>query len=133
MIKGTGIDILEIPRMVKLLEKGAVFKDKVFSKMECDYCEKQGVPSQSYAGKFAAKEAFLKAIGTGWRGEIQLCEIEIENNDLGMPHLRLIGKTKKILSRFESCVFHVSISHTAQYAVAMVIVEDGNTTLQQGS
>lgn len=123
MIAGTGIDILEIPRIEKLLEKGELFISKVFSDAECAYCEKQGKPAQSFAGRFAAKEAFLKAIGTGWRGEIELFEIEIINTDFGKPQLELIGKTAKLLAQFDSATFHVSISHTDQYATAMVIIE----------
>ncbi len=124
MIKGTGIDIVEVARIEKLLAKGKVFIDKVFSENECVYCEKQGVPAQSYAGKFAAKEAFLKAIGTGWRGEIALNEIEILNDELGKPILQIRGETIKSAPNLSTNTLHVSISHTTQYAVAMVIIEN---------
>ena len=123
MIKGTGIDIVEVGRIDRLLAKGKLFSDKVFSQIECDYCERQGVPSQSYAGKFAVKEAFLKAIGTGWRGEIALHEIQTINDELGKPHLEIIGKSKEVIPNLDKVVLHASISHTNQYAVAMVIIE----------
>ena len=123
MIKGTGIDIVEVGRIDRLLEKGKLFTDKVFSQIESDYCQQQGVPSQSYAGKFAAKEAFLKAIGTGWRGEIALNEIQTINDELGKPHLEIIGKSKEVIPDLDIAILHVSISHTDQYAVAMVIIE----------
>jgi len=123
MIKGTGIDIVEIARIGKLLAKGELFTEKVFSKRESAYCEKQGVPVQSYAGKFAAKEAFLKAIGTGWRGEIELHQIEITNDELGKPQLQITGDSKNTLAHFANMIVHVSVSHTNIYAVAQVIIE----------
>lgn len=130
MINGTGIDIVEVVRIEKLLEKGKLFRDKVFSEKESTYCELQGVSAQSYAGKFAAKEAFLKAIGTGWRGEIVLSQIEILNDELGKPFLQIIGETKKKLIEFDQRALHVSISHTDIYAIAMVIVEEVTITKQ---
>jgi|SRR5690554_4646405 len=123
MIKGTGIDIVEVGRIHKLLAKGKIFTDKVFSQIESDYCEKQGVPAQSYAGKFAVKEAFLKAIGTGWRGEIALHEIQTINDELGKPHLEIIGNSKSVIPNLDKMIKHVSISHTDRYAVAMVVLE----------
>lgn len=126
MIKGTGIDIVEVTRIERLLDKGKLFTEKVFSERESRYCAKQGKPAESFAGKFAAKEAFLKAIGTGWRGKIALYEIVILNDELGKPILQLIGETKMALPNLSTAILHVSISHTAEYAVAMVIVEDVN-------
>lgn len=124
MIKGTGIDIVEITRIERLIAKGSTFTEKVFSEKETEYCLAQSKPSESFAGKFAAKEAFLKAIGTGWRGKIALNEIEILNDDLGKPILALIGGTKAELPDLITAILHVTISHSAQYAVAMVILED---------
>ena len=131
MIKGTGIDIVEVGRIDRLLAKGKLFTEKVFSQMECDYCEKQGVPAQSYAGKFAVKEAFLKAIGTGWRGEIVLHEIQTINDELGKPNLEIIGKSKDAIPDLHKAILHVSISHTDQYAVAMVIIESIETRVEK--
>lgn len=127
MIKGTGIDIVEVGRIDKLLAKGKLFTDKVFSQIESDYCNKQGVPAQSYAGKFAVKEAFLKAIGTGWRGELALHEIQTINDELGKPHLEIIGKSKDVIPDLDKVILHVSISHTDRYAVATVIIESLET------
>jgi holo-[acyl-carrier protein] synthase len=124
MIKGTGIDIVEVARIAQSLSRGDNFRKLVFSEEEIAYCEQQGRGHESYAGRFAAKEAFLKALGTGWRGELQFHEVTFINDELGKPYLVLKGKSKTALKAYNDCRIHVSISHTPHYATAMVIIEE---------
>ena len=121
MILGIGTDIIEIERMQRSLSKGEEFKHLVYSKEEIAYCEKQGKSVASYAGRFAAKEAFLKALGTGWVGEMKLYEINILNNDEGKPDFKLFGEVKRVVEAKNN--IHLSISHSNHYATAMVIIE----------
>ena len=123
MIIGIGTDIVEVPRISKSIENEA-FKIKVFSKNEIMYCETKANKAESYAVRFAAKEAFLKALGTGLRGDIALNEIEIVNDDLGKPSINLIGKSAQIIVDKKIKTTHLSLSHTKEMAVAMVVLED---------
>ena len=124
MIKGTGIDIVEVVRIADSLGKGDHFRRLVFSEEEIAYCEKQGKKFESYAGRFAAKEAFLKALGTGWRGELEFHDLIFMNDEWGKPFLVLKGKSKAALEAYAHCKVHVSISHTTHYATAIVIIEE---------
>ena len=91
MILGTGIDIVEIQRIEKLIKKDDAFKLKVFSEEEIIFCEKRS--AESYAGRFAAKEAFMKALGVGWTSNSEFKEISVRADKLGKPYLHLSGKT----------------------------------------
>lgn len=124
MIKGTGIDIVEVERIKKAMEKNDRFKQLVFAAEEIEYCETKGSGFESYAGKFAAKEAFLKAVGTGWRDNTAFHEIVILNDDLGKPFIQLKGATKETMENQKDTLMHVSISHSKHYATAMVIIEE---------
>lgn len=100
------------------------FGERVFTPAEREYCDAKGAAAaQSYAGRFAAKEAFLKAIKTGWRGKITWHDIEILNDGDGVPSLNVKGEAAKILADRGAEVTHLSISHTAEHAVAQVILE----------
>jgi len=127
MIIGTGIDIVRVKRIAKLIsEKKRSFIKKLFTQKEIDYCEEGpniAISSQHYAGRFAAKEAFLKALGTGWRNGISWQDVEIINDKKGKPILTLHGKAKKILQKNNIRNINLSISHTRSDAVAMVILE----------
>ncbi len=122
MIKGIGNDIVEVARLEKSLKRDA-FKEKVFSKSEIAYCDQSGAGVQSYAGKFAAKEAFFKALGTGWRGEVQLNDVEVLNDDLGKPFIHLTSAAMDALGDSGLLTFHVAISHAAGLAIAHVVAE----------
>lgn len=123
MISGTGIDIVEVERIRTSIEKNVRFKSLVFSADEIAYCEQQGSPYENFAGRFAAKEAFFKALGTGWRGNMAFHEVSILNDELGKPAIRLYGKTQAEVAERGNLQLHVSISHTTAYATAMVVVE----------
>lgn len=100
------------------------FAERVFTANERDYCDSKGAAAaQSYAGRFAAKEAFLKAIKTGWRGKITWHDIEVVNDIDGVPALNVTGEAKNILIDRGAVHVHLSISHTAEHAVASVVLE----------
>lgn len=100
------------------------FAARVFTEGERAYCDSKGVAShQSYAGRFAAKEAFLKALKTGWRGKITWLDIEVSLNDDGAPSLVIKNEAARLVEQMDATTIHVSISHTHDHAVAQVILE----------
>ena len=124
MIIGCGIDLVKIERIEKIIKKwGDNFTSRVFTLLEREYCEKKkGNKYQSYAGRFAAKEALLKSLGLGLRG-VNWKDIEIENNELGQSIIETSGKLKKIASEKGVSKYFITISHTKDYAIAQVILE----------
>lgn len=123
MIFGIGTDIIEVERVGKQISKGDGFKEKIFTPNEVKYCESRKNKAQNYAARFAAKEAFFKAIGTGWRRGLTFSEIEVVNNELGKPEINLYGKTKKFVEENRIENIHVSLSHVKNLASAIVILE----------
>ncbi|MBA3600796.1 MAG: holo-ACP synthase [Acidobacteria bacterium] len=124
MIISIGIDIIEVYRIRETISRTTRFAERVFTKSERDYCEAKGAASaQSYAARFAAKEAFLKALKTGWRGKITWHDIEICSDENGVPSLEIRGEAKNILENLGANKIHLSLSHTTQHAVAQVILE----------
>lgn len=123
MIAGIGIDIIEVSRIRKTMGKNAEFKNRIFSENEIRYCESKADPALSFAVRFAAKEAFMKALGTGWNKEVSWVEIETINEEDGPPILKIHGKTKQAMVRrkIESC--YLSLSHEKDYSVACVVLE----------
>ena len=95
MIYGIGIDIIEVSRIKKAIDRNNGFKEKIFSGKEINICEAKANKYQSYAARFAAKEAFMKAYASGWIDGISWNEIEILNHENGAPFLNLINKTKR--------------------------------------
>ena len=124
LIVGCGIDLVKIERIEKIIKKwGDNFTSRVFTLLEREYCEKKkGNKYQSYAGRFAAKEALLKSLGLGLKG-VNWKEIEIENNELGQSIIETSGKLKKIASEKGVSKYFITISHTKDYAIAQVILE----------
>jgi len=124
VIISIGIDIIEVYRIRETLERTPRFAVRVFTEKERAYCEVKGVTSaQSYAARFAAKEAFLKALKTGWRGRITWHDIEIVSNEMGVPSLEIRGEARKILENLGANQIHLTLSHTTEHAVAQVILE----------
>ena len=124
MIVSIGIDIIEIYRIRETLSRTPRFVERVYTKGEREYCESKGAAAaQSYAARFAAKEAFLKALKTGWRGKITWHDIEIVSGDNGVPSLKIIGEARTILENLGANQIHLSLSHTTEHAVAQVILE----------
>ena len=106
------------------MERTPRFAERVFTLAEREYCDSKGVAAaQSYAARFAAKEAFLKALKTGWRGKITWQDIEIVSDDDGVPTLNVTGEAQTILVKLGADRAHLSISHTTEHAVAEVILE----------
>ncbi len=123
MIFGIGIDIIEVPRVEKLTKKADKFVKKIFTQTEIDYCRRFRNGSQNFAGRFAAKEAFLKAMGTGLSNGLKFNEIETVNDHLGKPEITLYGRTKEIFKERKLKFSHVSIAHLKDYATAVVVIE----------
>ena len=125
-IFGIGTDIVNIKRMEKSLKKyGFKFKKKIFSKREILYCEKKKNPSSYYAKRFAAKEAFSKALGTGIRKGVSLKNIEVFNNSKGKPYILLKGDLSKFLKKKinnKKYDIHLSLSDDKPWAQATVII-----------
>jgi holo-[acyl-carrier protein] synthase len=121
MIIGIGTDIIEVERVARAISKEA-FKKKVFSEREISYCESQK-KEESYAARFAAKEAFFKALGTGWRDGMGITEVEILNDELGKPSIHLHGKAEEVFKQKGGTHIHISISHIKTQAIAFVILE----------
>lgn len=123
LIYGTGIDIIETERVGSQVDKSRGFRDKVFTPAEIEYCESRKSRAENYAARFAVKEAFFKALGTGWRGGLAFNEVEVINDDLGKPGLVFYGKTKEYTEKNIFKDIHVTISHIKSIAVALVIIE----------
>ena len=127
MMAGIGTDIVEIDRIAASVGKEQGFREMVFSPLEVAYCEAKTHKYEHYAARFAAKEAFFKAIGTGWKNGTAFNEIEIYNDASGRPHIRLLGATAATLSELTPEKIQVSLSHTATMAIAVVLT--GNSSL----
>jgi len=123
MIAGVGIDMIEVERVATKIGKEAGFRELVFSTREIEYCEKKTNKFQHYAARFAAKEAFLKALGTGWMNGTAFNEIEVINDDNGKPELVLLGKTAEVMAGAGIRGIFVSLSHVKIMATAVVILE----------
>ncbi len=125
MILGTGIDIMEVPRMEASIQRfGQHFLKRVFTEAEIAYCDSKLNRFERYAARFAAKEAALKAIGTGWRGGISWRDVEVQRAKGGKPLLVYSGKAGEVAARLGVRRTWLSMSHTEAYAVAQVIVEE---------
>ena len=122
MIAGIGIDLVSIARMAGKI-KDHSFKEKVFSKVEQEYCDSCTQQAQHYAVRFAAKEAFLKATGKGLAAGHDLKDIEISNDAGGKPIVILRGSFKEMNSKERWSSIHISLSHEGDQAVAIVIIE----------
>lgn len=122
MIIGVGTDIIEISRIKRSLENRHAFLQKLFTKIEIDNFEKRNFRPEFVAGKFAAKEAVAKALGTGFR-DFKFKDIVVENNILGKPIVSLTGKAALIAEKFGDYKIYLSISHSETHAIAYVILE----------
>ena len=124
MIVSIGVDIVEVYRIRDTISRTPRFTERVFTPNERSYCEGRGAAAfQSYAARFAAKEAFLKALKTGWRGKITWHDVEVVSDDQGVPSLAIKGEARHLLQKLGANQIHLSISHTAEHAVAQVILE----------
>jgi holo-[acyl-carrier protein] synthase len=126
-IVGTGVDIVEVKRVEQALTRlatGPRFRQRVFTEAEIAYCESRGRPRyQSYAARFAAKEATMKSMGTGWNRNVGWTEIEVVRERGHAPTIVLHGKAAEFARRCALSRFHLSLSHTTTLAIAYVIAE----------
>lgn len=117
-----GIDLVDCPRIEDMVKRhGERFIDRVFTTAEQKYAQANRNPVEKLAGRFAAKEAILKLLGTGWRGKIAWTDIEIVNNSAGQPEVALAGEVKKIADELGIKHISVSITHTANFAIASAV------------
>lgn len=127
MIVGTGIDIVNIERIERLMVRwGDLFLGRVFTEREIISCQQRTRPPECFAIRFAAKEAFLKAIGWGLRNGIQWTDIEVENDPMGRPLFSFHRKAKEFLESRRIQKALLTLSHERPYAVAHVLLEGRN-------
>jgi len=124
MIIGVGIDIIDVTRVKKVIEKyGSRFIERIFTGKENAYCDSKAKPYIFYAARFAAKEAFLKALGSGLSGGIKWKDIEIDRDNSGKPYANYSGRAKQTADNLGVEKAHLSMAHTSEYAVAIVELE----------
>ena len=117
-----GIDLVDCPRIEEMIKRhGERFIRRIFTAAEQAYAEANKNRIERLAGRFAAKEAVLKLMGTGWRGKIAWTDIEIRNNQAGQPEVTLDGEVKKIADKLGIRHISVSITHTANFAIASAV------------
>ena len=123
MIFGIGIDLVEVDRIREICDKwGVRFTSRIFTKKELDYCNSKKHRYQSLAGRFAAKEALFKTLGTGWNFGMRWKEIEVVNDHLGKPSIVLSGEAARFADKLGIKKVLVSLSHTKQFVVAQVVL-----------
>ena len=124
MIIGMGIDIAEVARIKGAIERhGEVFLRRLFTTREREYCERFKNKYERYAGRFAVKEAAMKALGTGWSRGVRWVDIEVVRQKGGRPTIALEGEAKRFAERLGVKNIALSITHTAEQAYAQVIFE----------
>ncbi len=125
MIVGTGVDLAEVPRIRASVERfGPRFIERVYTPSEIAYVERKANRFERYAARFAAKEAGMKAIGTGWKRGVRWQDFEVINLPSGRPTLRLHGVAAEFATRLGVRNISLSLTHTAEMAMAHVILED---------
>jgi holo-[acyl-carrier protein] synthase len=124
VIVGTGIDICEVPRIRAAMERHIRFRDRVFTDREIAYAESKANRYERYAARFAAKEAAMKALGTGWRGGLGWRDLEVTNLRSGRPTLAFHGIATQIAEKLGARNISLSLTHTAEQAMAFVILEN---------
>ena len=124
MIISIGIDIIEVRRVRETIARTPRFAERVFTAAERAYCESRGaVAAQHYAARFAAKEAALKALQTGWSGGISWQDVEVSAKESGAPLVFFHGRALELYEQSGATAAHISIAHTTEHAIAQVILE----------
>ena len=128
MIISTGVDLAEVDRIQAAIEDpliGRRFRDRVFTERQIAYCEKKRRGKyESYAGRFAAKEAVMKALGRGWGAKVRWLDVEVARALSGKPEIVLRDKTAKLAEELGIRRWALSITHTKQHGLAFVIAQD---------
>lgn len=135
MIYGTGVDLVSIHRMERVIETwGDRFIRRVFTEREAGFCRKRPSPGAAFALRFAAKEAFSKALGTGMRKGLRWTDIEVYNEPSGRPWVKVSGSAAGLLKEKGISGIHVSLSDDGDYGIAMVVLErDARCSMQATS
>ncbi len=124
-IVGSGIDLARIPRFRRFIDEGKfAVLERIFTSAERDYALSRKDPASHFAVRFAAKEAFVKALGTGLRFGLSWQQIEVVRDELGRPSLELSGRALELMAEKGATRSHLSYSHDGDYGVASVILED---------
>lgn len=119
-----GVDIIEIERLRNSIDNVGGFRERVFTETEAAYCEKRNKAKyESYAARFAAKEAVMKALGTGMADGVGWKHIEVVNDEKGKPHAVLTSKAKEIYDVMGARSMDISVSHCGEYAIAYAVIE----------
>jgi holo-[acyl-carrier protein] synthase len=125
MIIGTGVDVVEIPRFRSIIERlKDRFTDRVFTENEQKFCREHRDPIPHFAARFAAKEALFKAVGTGWAKGVTWLDVEVQREGQDAPTMMLRGEAQRLSAAKGTHRIHLSLSHTEQWAVATVILEE---------
>lgn len=123
MVVGLGVDIVEVERIRKALEDQPAMIRRVFTGSEAKYCTGRKNPYQHFAGRFAAKEAALKALGTGWSEGIRWRDVEISSEPSGKPLLHFHGRAHEVFDSLDASTIFLTITHARAYAVAVVVLD----------
>jgi holo-[acyl-carrier protein] synthase len=125
MIIGIGIDIMEVARIKRSIERfGDHFLSRVFNRLEIEYCQSKGNPAVHFAARFAAKEAVVKSLGTGFSEGIKWTDVEIVSpRGGGKPEVKLHSQAQEVLKKMGGKILHLSITHDARYAMAQAVCE----------
>jgi holo-[acyl-carrier protein] synthase len=125
MIVGTGIDIAEVPRIAESIQRfGSRFLRRIFTEDEIRYCDSKANRAERYAARFAAKEAAMKALGTGWSHGVRWRDLEVKRQPGGRPTLAFHGKAAEFAATLGAKHVALSLSHTSEQAIAQVILEN---------
>lgn len=125
MIVGTGIDIAEVPRIADAMARyGDRFLRRIFTEDEIQYCDSKANRVERYAARFAAKEAAMKALGTGWSHGVRWRDIEVRRQPGGRPTIAFHGKAAEFAAKLGAAHVALSLSHTKEQAIAQVILEN---------
>ena len=119
---GIGTDIIECLRIDQMIERhGEIFLRRVYTPLEVDYCNSRKAATQHFAGRWAAKESVLKAMGTGWAKGISWRDIEVRNDERGRPSITLSGGAQEVCESLGVLTMHISISHCRSHATAYAL------------
>lgn len=128
MIVGTGVDLVEIARLRKIIQNlNRRFVQRVFTEGEQSFCDQRRDPAPHYAARFAAKEALFKALGTGWAQGVTWRDAEVRRNEHEAPALILHGEALRRCQALGADRIHLSLTHSEQYAIATVILESDHS------
>lgn len=123
MIIGIGCDIIKVERIQNAITKNSCFCEKLFTPAEIEYCSRKANSAQSFAARFAAKEAVMKALGTGWDGKVNWLDIEVINSASGSPSIKLTGGAKEMADELKVKNICLSLAHEKDFALAYIILE----------